>query len=137
MTKSKRERKKEFYNQPCYFCKRLMVKPGSIESEENPGLTCSTEHYFPKTRGGTNDPDNIKYSCQRCNGLKGSVIPEIFEPFAFIVIRKHPNAPNPILKDAFKQYIMSLAEIAVRNRVATKKALLITLLHVDETIKGR
>jgi len=137
LKRSKRNRLKEVAQKPCCFCKRLMLRPGSEEAENNPGLTCSEEHYVPKCRGGSNDAHNIKYSCYRCNQLKGALLPEIFEPFARIILTQYANVPMPLLRDALKQYIYSLAEIAVRNTTATKKAVLVTKLQIGEQIKGR
>lgn len=125
------------HNNPCIYCKRVVLKPGSPEAIQNPGLEFSEEHYIPRSRGGTNERENLKISCQRCNHLKAATMPEIFDPFARIILTKYPDAPTPVLKDAFKQYVMSLAEIAVRNKVGTKRALLVTLLQVGESLKGR
>ncbi len=48
----------------CVFCgKNLKFKQMSID------------HYFPKSRGGTNDVFNLVLSCKRCNTLKSSRIP--------------------------------------------------------------
>jgi Ribonuclease G/E len=137
MKNTKRSKLKNYAATPCCFCKRPMVKPHSAEALENPGLVCSEEHYIPRSRGGSSDEENIRYSCSRCNNLKDSIMPEIFEPFARMVISRHPDTITPILKDALKQYIMSLAEIAVRNNVATKKAALVSLLQMSDMLKGR
>lgn len=30
----------------------------------------STEHIWPKAKGGSDDPDNLAFSCQGCNSIK-------------------------------------------------------------------
>lgn len=34
------------------------------------------DHLIPKSRGGTDEPYNLVWSCSRCNGDKGSLTPE-------------------------------------------------------------
>lgn len=36
------------------------------------------DHYFPFSRGGGNEPDNLQVLCQPCNSSKGDSIPEEF-----------------------------------------------------------
>lgn len=51
--------------QCCEYClsqDRVAIGPFSIE------------HIFPKVRGGSNHLDNLAYSCDGCNSLKGTFI---------------------------------------------------------------
>lgn len=33
------------------------------------------DHYIPKAKGGTNDPENLRISCRSCNYKKGARLP--------------------------------------------------------------
>lgn len=56
----------------CYRCKRE-VAPG----KKRRGLPLATiDHYVPRCAGGTDDLDNLKTCCSRCNQRKGGKIPK-------------------------------------------------------------
>lgn len=43
------------------------------------GLDIATlDHVYPLSRGGTHDPGNLVAACERCNQLKGSLLPAEF-----------------------------------------------------------
>lgn len=48
-------------NFACEFC-------GVTETDTGGELT--VDHFCPQTKGGTDDPDNLLYSCHRCNQYK-------------------------------------------------------------------
>ena len=133
----KSQKKDALKNIPCVYCRRKMARPNSPEALQNPGLCFSEDHYIPLSKGGSNEPENIKPSCARCNRLKSDTLPEIFDWFARIVLVNHPDAPEPILRAVMKQFIMTLAEMAARNKVNLRKASLVALLDLSEYMKGR
>ncbi len=40
----------------------------------------SVDHVIPRSRGGTNDPANLRLAHRRCNGQRGSHLPELEWP---------------------------------------------------------
>lgn len=40
------------------------------------GGELTIDHFQPSVHGGTDDPDNLLYCCQRCNGYKAAYWPE-------------------------------------------------------------
>src|SRR3954466_5647791 len=40
----------------------------------------SVDHVIPRSRGGTNDPANLRLAHRRCNGQRGSRLPELTWP---------------------------------------------------------
>jgi RHS repeat-associated protein len=58
----------------CTYCGiELTDAPGSPTSKEH-------DHSIPKSKGGTNSPENDKLSCRTCNRQKGAKDPEDFRP---------------------------------------------------------
>ena len=53
-------------NFACEFC-------GVTETDTGGELT--VDHFQPRTKGGTNDPDSLLYCCQRCNQYKADYWP--------------------------------------------------------------
>lgn len=51
----------------CFWCGESISK-----------CTATTDHIFPRARGGSNRFHNIVASCQRCNGTKGDLDPVEF-----------------------------------------------------------
>jgi 5-methylcytosine-specific restriction endonuclease McrA len=46
---------------PCFYCGKL--------------LTCNNltiDHFIPKSKGGTNEIQNLRLACKRCNSDKGN-----------------------------------------------------------------
>lgn len=54
----------------CYLCHK-----------ELPSSEISIDHVKPISHGGTNDPENLDFSCKECNSLKRSQTLETFKPF--------------------------------------------------------
>jgi HNH endonuclease len=54
-------------NFACEFC-------GVTETDSGGELTI--DHFFPRARGGGDDPDNLLYSCIRCNQYKADYWPD-------------------------------------------------------------
>ena len=56
----------------CYRCGCIVLQGGKRRRK---GLPLETiDHYIPRSAGGTNDSDNLKTCCKRCNERKGSKI---------------------------------------------------------------
>ena len=66
------------------------------------GLEIATlDHVYPLSRGGTHDPGNLVAACQRCNQLKGSLLPvEFFAryPWAGTNFMRYARAVHRTLK---------------------------------------
>ena len=50
----------------------------------------SVDHVVPKSRGGSNDQTNLRLAHKRCNGRRGSRIPELQWPARFGVLHEAP-----------------------------------------------
>jgi hypothetical protein len=50
----------------------------------------SVDHVVPRARGGTNDPANLRLAHRRCNGRRGSAVPELDWPDRFAVFEPAP-----------------------------------------------
>jgi 5-methylcytosine-specific restriction endonuclease McrA len=42
-------------------------------------FTATVDHYYPRFRGGSNDPLNFRLACAPCNNAKGSMHPRDFK----------------------------------------------------------
>lgn len=115
----------------CVYCKRKMSFPNSIEARENPGSVATIEHYFyPQSRGGTNEPYNIRFACYFCNNLRGDMPIAAFEKFARVIIRKYPHLSTITIRNCLKKYTMFLVEVASRNNQELNKAASLSLLSL-------
>lgn len=124
--------------EPCVYCKRRMVKAGSDEAYDDPGLIVSIEHkQYPRSKGGDNHPENLAHACQRCNNIRGNIAIELFEPFSRIIIQQYPNVPTPILREALRNYIYHLAELSIHNKNGIKNANLATLIDIEKQVESR
>lgn len=69
MSKEK-ERKKELIRRKsdnrCFYCLREFTTWDDF----------GTDHKIPKSKGGTNDIENLVLACRKCNGLKGNYLIE-------------------------------------------------------------
>lgn len=123
---------------PCIYCRRSMIRPDCDEAYEDPGLVVSVEHKeFPKSKGGTNHPDNLAIACKRCNNLRGNISIALFEPFSRVIIQRYPNVPLPILRETLRNYIYHLAELSIGNNRGIKAATLATLIDIDKQVVSR
>ncbi len=125
---------------PCIYCKRKML-PTSYLDDIDPVKrlqTISVEHIIPRSKGGTNEDHNLTYACARCNSMRGSLDFELFMMFARHVLQKYPNENSILLRSALIQFVTSLAELAIRNRKASNRAISLSLLHLkDEQNKAK
>lgn len=108
-----------------------MLVKGQDNEPEMVGQTATIDHIIPRSQGGGSEADNIVVCCQRCNGMKGHMNYEIFFQFARVVIKQYPYEPRVVLMGALRQFIDSLAEIAIRNQREAKRALSLSLLSLD------
>lgn len=60
----------ESQNEKCAYC------------GQRRGLGCMTiDHVIPLSKGGTNDEENLRCACKRCNKFKDSMMPMEFSNF--------------------------------------------------------
>jgi hypothetical protein len=55
--------------------------------------SASVDHVLPRARGGTNDPANLRLAHRRCNGARGSALPELEWPRDLSVLDAAPVWP--------------------------------------------
>lgn len=111
----------------------------SYNSDPDPavrGQVCSIEHIIPRSYNGTNEESNIKWACSRCNSLRGNLNYDIFNMFAQVILKQYPDAPLVYLRGALIQFITSLAEIAIRNKRESRRAISLALLKLGEDLKN-
>lgn len=124
---------------PCHYCNRKMIQaPRDIRDydQHQRGLICTEEHIRCRVHGGGNEESNIVFACARCNATRGHVDYDVFFMFAKQVIVHYPDVPNMFLRAALVKFISSLAEIAIQNKKASKKAIgKATSLLVEELRK--
>lgn len=82
MDASQRERIRQRYAYSCGYC-------GVRESDV--GATLTVDHHHPIVHGGTNNDENLVYSCHRCNEHKGSYWHEAQIPYIRLL---HPLEDN-------------------------------------------
>lgn len=57
----------------CYLCNNK-VKPGSKRNRK--GFRLATlDHYIPRSLGGSDDAENLRTCCDKCNTKKGNMLP--------------------------------------------------------------
>lgn len=128
---------KHSHERLCCYCKRECLSPSFAEDKDPNirGQVGSVEHKIPRSEGGTNDGENLLLACQRCNSMRGSLNYDIFKMFAHHVLEKYPNAPSVYLRAALQQFVTSLAEIAIRNRKESRRAIGLALLKLGDDLK--
>src|SRR3954465_1294169 len=73
----------------CWVCSGD-VEPASPAGSPPPP---SVDHVIPRSRGGTNDPSNLRLAHRRCNGQRGSRLPELLWPTDLMVFDPAPLWP--------------------------------------------
>jgi len=63
MATTPRDRARERFSSRCGYCG---------VSEVEVGATLTIDHHRPRSRGGSEDDENLVYACPRCNEHKGS-----------------------------------------------------------------
>lgn len=58
-------------NGRCYICGRVCTYPSQYGKKKRRDTNASIEHMIPRAFGGKDTADNIKMTCNHCNGLKG------------------------------------------------------------------
>ena len=89
----------------CLWCGRATWLPGTVRGEDQRGMA-TFEHIVPRSRGGTNTPDNLAVACSACNQSRG------LHPTAFSL---HPHIA-PLLSPAQKASWARAQRIAARAK---------------------
>lgn len=122
----------------CCYCRRKLLRGLENSTSDDPAIRgqCeSTEHLDPQSKGGTHAIENLTLACQRCNSLRGSIHHEIFMMFAQQVLQRWPDAPAITLRAALHDFILDLAEIAIRNKREARSAVSRTADRVEKWLK--
>ncbi len=76
-TPKTKEKAREEANGKCTYCGQSTTPAKkSQKGVTPPGDQGETDHYDPKSKGGSNEPDNAKHSCRDCNQAKGDTSPK-------------------------------------------------------------
>ena len=70
----------------CWVCAND-VDPDAVAGSPHAG---SVDHVVPRARGGSNDAANLRLAHRRCNGQRGSSVPELDWPGHFQVFEPAP-----------------------------------------------
>ena len=70
---------------------------------------CTEDHIVPKSKGGTNSPDNLVGACHTCNNMRGTIQYEHF----YAYIRRHGNRRSirSVLKGLSREAYLSDQEM--------------------------
>ncbi|MCP4401044.1 MAG: HNH endonuclease [bacterium] len=85
ITSDIRERVRQYANCACEFC-------GVTETDAGGQLTI--DHYRPKTKGGTDDFENLLYCCARCNQYKMDYWPKRSDELLLWNPREEPSSQH-------------------------------------------
>lgn len=121
---------------PCCYCKRPLLS-SSFSDDTDPavrGQVCSEEHIRPRSKNGTNETNNLTWACQRCNSLRGNLDYDIFRMFSQVILTAYPDAPFMYLRSCLVQFLTSLAEIAIRNKQESRRAISLALLKLGDDL---
>lgn len=84
----------EAHGPHCHYCKRKVRL--RVYGQDRRADDASLDHKIPKSKGGTNDDDNLILSCSECNNAKGD---RSYEDFVARPYRlKPPKPPKPVPK---------------------------------------
>ena len=74
---------------------RCWVCGGEVDRAAPPGAPGSPtiDHVLPRARGGTSEPANLRLAHRRCNGQRGSRLPELDWPPELAAVRSAPLWP--------------------------------------------
>lgn len=73
----------------CWVCGGDVDRAGPLTGPWAP----TVDHVLPRARGGTNDPTNLRLAHRRCNGARGSSLPELDWPRDLPVLDAAPVWP--------------------------------------------
>lgn len=130
---------KENKGERCCYCQRVTL-PSSYAEDPDVSkrlLVGTVEHKIPRSKGGSNERENLLHCCARCNSMRGSLDYGIFVLFSQVILRKHANESNTLLRACLQQFVTSLAEIAIRNKRESRRAISLALLSLGEALKNR
>ncbi len=102
----------------CEYCRRYQEYVGAVFFE--------VEHIAPRAHGGLTVPDNLAFSCRRCNLLKGSAT-AAFDPLTSQLARLF----HPRLDSWFEHFERSLDQLQILGRTAIGRATVAQLQFND------
>jgi hypothetical protein len=75
---------------------RCWVCTGRVDRTEHPGSVwaASVDHVIPRALGGGDDPPNRRLAHRRCNGRRGSHVPELAWPSQLAIVDPQPLWPS-------------------------------------------
>lgn len=101
----------------CLYCKTPIYPRGSASAIADPECISTRDHYTPIsiTSGAELQEDRIVLACQRCNNLKASTPPEIFE---FFVAQTDMRKPKSALIKEYRRFCYLLTVAGFRSAKA-------------------
>lgn len=69
----------------CHWCGRPMTVKRQLEKLRSTDAT--RDHVIPISKGGKNEAENRVRACNRCNGLKGNMLPDAWRAW----MERHPE----------------------------------------------
>jgi len=112
--------------QKCPYCKREM----RLEPDPACELSPTIDHVVTQGRGGKSNPENLLWSCRRCNNLRGSVPYDVFVAFSRYVLIQFPNHPAAFLRNALREFVYWLAFAALGKKDGVNHAVRMSLLQL-------
>lgn len=69
----------------CSYCAVPTHLLKHVDHVVRPGDAATLDHWVPTSRGGPDEEDNYRLSCNDCNLLKGQLLPEVWTAFMLTV----------------------------------------------------
>ena len=81
----------------------------------------TVDHVVPRARGGTSDPTNLRLAHRRCNGARGSDVPELDWPADLPLLDAAPLwdvAQRALRRPGQSEVVCAVADVAAADVVA-------------------
>lgn len=127
--KTLRVQKRLAVGQRCPYCKRVMAV------DDNADLEPTIDHIVTQGRGGSDNPENLVWSCRRCNNLRDEVPHDVFVCFAKHVLMQYPDYSITLLRKSLREFVYWLAQSALGKKLAVNHAVRMSLLRLAADVE--
>ena len=93
-------------------------------------LSPTIDHVVTQGRGGKSNPENLLWSCRRCNNLRDEVPYEVFVCFSQHVLMQYPDKHPAVLRKALTEFVYWMAQAALGKKPAVNQAVRMSLLRL-------